>query len=179
MERGSPSGKKLVLPCSSARRARLRQIMSKKKPRPSPIQPTPPKKGGSRVLPLEKIDVSMDGTPREPILERIAPGVNVKDVRTWVFYFSIGGRLCRAAKEKQLRGKPVVYLNCSNKFKHRCRWKIKMEMSDPSITPDMDEYSFLGNWCVLPNEDPQEHVDPSCWVEGIKHYNSKHGKIYS
>ena len=33
----------------------------------------------------------MDGTARIPILERIAPGVNVKDVRTWVFYFSIHG----------------------------------------------------------------------------------------
>ena len=43
-------------------------------------------------LALEKIDVSYDGTPREPILERIAPGVNVKDVRTWVFYFSIRGK---------------------------------------------------------------------------------------
>ena len=52
------------------------------------------------------------------------------------------GRLCRAAKEKQLRGKPVVYLNCSNKFKHRCRWKIKMEMRNPNITPDMDEEGF-------------------------------------
>ena len=52
------------------------------------------------------------------------------------------GRLCRAAKEKQLRGKPVVYLNCSNKFKHRCRWKIKMEMRNSNITPDMDEEGF-------------------------------------
>ena len=30
---------------------------------------------------------------------------------------------------------------------------------------------------MLPNEDPQEHVDESCWVEGIKHYNSKHGEF--
>jgi len=172
---GQSPSKKLVLPCSSARRARLRAIMSKKKAKPAAVI-APNKKNASRILPLEKIDVSYDGTPREPILERIAPGVNVKDVRTWVFYFSIRGRLCRAAKEKQLRGKPVVYLNCSNKFKHRCRWKIKMEMRNPNITPDMDEYSFLENWVVLPNEDPQDHVDESCWVEGIKHYNSKHAQ---
>ena len=52
-----------------------------------------------------------------------------------------------------------------------------MEMRNPNITPDMDEYSFLENWVVLPNEDPQDHVDESCWVEGIKHYNSKHGEF--
>ena len=129
---------------------------------------------------------------------------SVFEVRIYFFknfrWPSTLGRLCRAAKEKQLRGKPVVYLNCSNKFKHRCRWKIKMEMRNPNITPDMDEegfqrflsfwlvdighhfenlyeYSFLENWVVLPNEDPQEHVDESCWVEGIKHYNSKHGQF--
>ena len=106
------------------------------------------------ILALEKINVCLDGTPRIPVLERIAPGVNVKDVRTWVFYFSIHGkdlykksilknigRLCRAAKEKQLRGKAVVYLNCSNKFRHRCRWKIKMSMLNTAMTPDMDMYS--------------------------------------
>jgi len=164
----------LVLPCTSARRARLRATMQKKKPKsPSPAAPA---KRPSRILPLEKINVSLEGTTRVPMLERIAPGVNVKDVRTWVFYFSIDGRLCRAAKEKQLRGKAVVYLNCSNKFKHRCRWKIKMEMLTPQMTPEMDEYSYLGNWSVIPNDDPQEHCHESCWVDGIKHYNSKHAQ---
>lgn len=79
--------------------------MQKKKPKsPSPAAPA---KRPSRILrksraaidnknefiiALEKINVSMEGTARVPVLERIAPGVNVKDVRTWVFYFSIDGQ---------------------------------------------------------------------------------------
>ena len=51
-----------------------------------------------------------------------------------------------------------------------------MEMLNLNMTPEMDEYSYLGNWAVIPNEDPQEHCHESCWVDGIKHYNSKHAQ---
>lgn len=46
---GQSPSKKLVLPCSSARRARLRAIMSKKKAKPAAVI-TPNKKNASRIL---------------------------------------------------------------------------------------------------------------------------------
>ena len=46
---GQSPSKKLVLPCSSARRARLRAIMSKKKAKPAAII-APNKKNASRIL---------------------------------------------------------------------------------------------------------------------------------
>ena len=46
---GQSPSKKLVLPCSSARRARLRAIMSKKKAKPAAVI-APNKKNASRIL---------------------------------------------------------------------------------------------------------------------------------
>ena len=84
------------------------------------------------VLAPEKIPVSPHGTWEKPVLERIAPGQNYKDMRTWVFYLSIHGKLFKAVVEKILHEKKTAYLTCSNAKKKalqdKCKWRGRLYM---------------------------------------------------
>ena len=80
----------------------------------------------------EIIPISPNGTWEKPELERIAPGQNYKDMRTWVFYLSVHGRLFKAVIEKILHEKQTAYLTCSNAKKkalqEKCKWRGRLFM---------------------------------------------------
>lgn len=134
----------------------------------------------SLVLPPEKIPISPHGTWEKPVLERIAPGQNYKDMRTWVFYLSVHGKLFKAVVEKILHEKKTAYLTCSNAKKkalqEKCKWRGRLYMRDPLVNPDTDEFADLNNWSVVEVKNYHKHRHDNCYVEGIKHYNTQNAK---
>ena len=88
-------------------------------------------KYGARIAGKEDI-TEADAKIEKPVLERIAPGLKYKDMRTWVFYLSVYGRLFKAVVEKILHEKSTAYLTCSNAKKkalmEKCKWRGRLYM---------------------------------------------------